>query len=273
MTVLSLFDGISCGQVALKKAGILVTSYYASEIDKYALSVTQHNHPDTIQLGSVVDLQIWQLAKIPDLVIGGSPCQGFSFAGKQLNFQDPRSKLFFEYIRILQEVREENPAVKFLLENVKMSKESENVISDMLGVEPVLINSALVSAQNRNRLYWANFPITQPADLDINLLDILDNVSEYVKIDRKNKVKKYQKKASCLTGGARGDGCHSDMDLLLLPDGSKRRYSVNECERLQGLPDNYISGLVSNTQAYKALANGWNVDTISHIFKCLKSIL
>ena len=181
MNVLSLFDGMSCGQIALERAGIKVNKYYACEIDKHAIKVTQSNYPNTIQLGSVTEVKAKDLDKI-DLVIGGSPCQGFSFAGKQLNFDDPRSKLFFEFVRLLNEAKAINPNVKFLLENVKMKKEYSTIISECLGVEPVEINSALVSAQNRKRLYWTNLcEITQPTDKGILLKDIVhENESEFV---------------------------------------------------------------------------------------------
>lgn len=169
MNVLSLFDGISCGQVALKRAGIKVGEYYASEIDKHAIAVTQKNHPNTIQLGDVTAWRTWELPKI-DLVIGGSPCQGFSFAGKQLNFDDPRSRLFFDYVDILKHLKPKY----FLLENVKMKKEYQDIISDYLGVEPIEINSNLVSAQNRRRLYWTNIPgVKLPEDKGILLKDIV----------------------------------------------------------------------------------------------------
>lgn len=173
MKVLSLFDGVSCGQIALERAGIEVDEYYACEIDPHAIKVTQHNYPNTKQMGSVVDLDVSKLPMI-NLLIGGSPCQGFSFAGKQLNFDDPRSKLFFEYVRILNDIKKTNPNVCFLLENVKMKKESQQVITEMLGVEPITINSNLVSAQNRKRLYWTNIPnITQPDDKGICLNKVL----------------------------------------------------------------------------------------------------
>ena len=174
MNVLSLFDGMSCGQQALERVGIKVDNYFASEIDKHAIRVTQNNYPNTIQLGSVINIKGEQLPQI-DILIGGSPCQGFSFAGKQLNFEDTRSKLFFEYVRILNDIREYNPDVKFLLENVKMKKEYENVISDLLKVKPIEINSNLVSAQNRKRLYWTNIEgVVQPEDKKIFLKDILE---------------------------------------------------------------------------------------------------
>jgi DNA-cytosine methyltransferase len=174
MNVLSLFDGMSCGQLALNRAGIKYDKYFASEVDKYAIAVTQHNFPDTIQLGGVLQVQAKDLPKI-DLLIGGSPCQGFSFAGKQLNFDDPRSKLFFEFVRLLKECRPKY----FMLENVKMKKEYQDVISKYLNVEPIEINSALVSAQNRKRLYWTNIPnITQPEDKGILLKDILEQQVE-----------------------------------------------------------------------------------------------
>ena len=171
--VLSLFDGMSCAQIALNRIGIKDYTYYASEIDKHAIKVTMANYPNTIQLGDVTKIKGSDLGHI-DLLVGGSPCQGFSFAGKQLNFNDPRSALFFEYVRILKELKEINPNVKFLLENVRMKKESQDVISEQLGVQPVMINSALLSAQNRVRLYWANFEITQPKDKGILLKDILE---------------------------------------------------------------------------------------------------
>jgi len=171
MNVLSLFDGMSCGQIALNRAGIKYDKYFASEIDKYAIKVTMANYPDTIQLGDATKVKADDLPKI-DLLIGGSPCQGFSFAGKQLNFDDPRSKLFFEFVRLLAETEPKY----FLLENVKMGQEYQDVISECLGVVPIEINSALVSAQNRVRLYWTNIPeIRQPIDKGILLKDVIES--------------------------------------------------------------------------------------------------
>ena len=170
MNVLSVFDGMSCGRIALERAGIKVDNYFASEIDKYAIQIAKKNYPDTKHIGSVVDVKASDLPNI-DLLIGGSPCQGFSFAGKQLNFEDERSKLFFEYVRLLEECKPKY----FLLENVKMKKEYQDVITSYLRVEPILINSSLVSAQNRERLYWTNIPnIEQPEDKGLLLRDILD---------------------------------------------------------------------------------------------------
>lgn len=174
--VLSLFDGISCGQQALERLGIKPDKYYSSEIDKYAISITQNNYPDTIQLGDVTKWREWDIdwASI-DLVMGGSPCQGFSMAGKQLAFDDPRSALFFVFVDIRNHIQKFNPEVKFLLENVRMKKDYLDVISQYIGVEPVMVNSALVSAQNRVRFYWANWEITQPEDRGILLKDILED--------------------------------------------------------------------------------------------------
>lgn len=192
MKVLSLFDGISAGQLALQRAGIAVDAYYASEVDKYAISVTQNAYPNTIQLGDVTKWREWDIpwGEI-DLVIGGSPCQGFSFAGKQLNFDDPRSALFFVFVDICHRVADDNPKMRFMLENVRMKKEYQDVISGYFGVQPIAINSSLVSAQNRYRLYWTNIPnVTQPEDRGILLRDVLEqNVdSKYnlslAKIDR-----------------------------------------------------------------------------------------
>jgi DNA (cytosine-5)-methyltransferase 3A len=169
LNVLSLFDGMSCGQIALQRAGIKAENYFASEIDKYAIQVAKHNYPNTKHIGSVVDVKGSDLPKI-DLLIGGSPCQGFSFAGKQLNFDDPRSKLFFEFVRLKNEC---NPTY-FLLENVKMKKEYQDVITQHLGVEPIEINSNLLSAQNRKRIYWTNIPgVSVPNDKGILLKDIV----------------------------------------------------------------------------------------------------
>jgi DNA-cytosine methyltransferase len=170
MNVLSLFDGMSCGQIALDRLGVRVDQYFAAEIDKYAMQVAKKNYPNTQHIGNVLDVKGEDLPKI-DLLIGGSPCQGFSFAGKQLNFDDPRSKLFFEFVRLLDETK----PTYFLLENVRMKKEYQDVISEHLGVEPIMINSALMSAQNRVRLYWTNIPgLEQPEDKGVLLKDVLE---------------------------------------------------------------------------------------------------
>lgn len=251
--VLSLFDGMSCGQLALQGLGILPTRYYSSEIDPFAVDVTQTNFPGTGQLGDVVKLRRYLCAtpgnrakvkSLPyctaltrhlieqveeilsggiDLVMGGSPCQGFSFAGKGLNFDDPRSKLFFEFVHILNAIKRVNPNVVFLLENVVMKREHQMVISRYLGVEPIRINSALVVAQNRDRLYWTNIlarpvnlfgdlqsAIPQPSDRGVVLSDILEEdvpdkyyVSEAVlnRIGRKgySSPKIEPEKTGCLT--------------------------------------------------------------------------
>ena len=191
IVVCSLFDGCSGTQIALKNLGIKVDKYFASEIDKYAIQITQKNFPNTIQLGDIKNIKGKDLPEI-DLIVAGSPCQGFSFAGKQLAFDDPRSALFFEFIRVLKEVKPKY----FLLENVRMKKEFQAVISEqvsniypectsggLFGIEPILINSALLSAQNRNRLYWTNIPgIEQPEDLGIVLRDVLETKSTECKL-------------------------------------------------------------------------------------------
>ena len=183
MKVLSLFDGMSCGQIALNKLGVSVDTYYASEIDKYAIQVAQKNFPNTIQVGDITKLDATNFKDV-DLILAGSPCQGFSFAGKQLAFDDPRSALFFEFIRLLKEIKPKY----FLLENVRMKKEFIDVISEqvskcypeiLFGIEPILINSSLLSAQSRQRLYWTNIQgVTQPEDKNIVLRDILETDGE-----------------------------------------------------------------------------------------------
>lgn len=169
MNVVSLFDGISCGQLALRKAGIPVTTYFASEVDKNAIKVTQHNFPDTIQLGDVTAIDGTMLAGA-DLLIGGSPCQGFSIAGDQLNFDDPRSALFFDFVRL----RDEIGPKYFLLENVNMKAEWRDVITQYLGVEPVRINSSDFVPALRDRWYWTNIPIERWVPLDRDWTDLAE---------------------------------------------------------------------------------------------------
>ena len=174
MNVLSLFDGMSCGQIALNRAGVKYDKYFASEVDKYAIKVAQANYPHTHQMGDVKQVQKSYFIDDPiDLLMGGSPCQGFSVAGKQLDFNDPRSKLFFEFVRLKESLKPKY----FLMENVPMKQESQDIISRYLDVKPVMINSSLFSAQNRKRLYWTNIPFdTMPtADKGIVLQDILED--------------------------------------------------------------------------------------------------
>ena len=198
MNVLSLFDGSSCGQVALERAGIRVDAYFASEIDKWAEKIALKNYPDTIHIGPVEFVSSRHLPDI-DLILAGSPCQGFSFSGKGLAFDDPRSALFFEFVRLLDECRKYNPGVKFLLENVRMKQEHQDVISKYLGVEPIAINSSLMSAQNRYRLYWCNWDIVQPDDQEILLKDILlEGVGDSVRNQGTKVMKTGIDKAHCL---------------------------------------------------------------------------
>ena len=214
MNVLSLFDGMSCGRIALERLGIPVDNYYASEIDKYAIQVSQANYPDIIQVGDVTELDTSTLPKI-DLVMGGSPCQGFSFAGKQLAFDDPRSALFFEFVRCVKELQPKY----FLLENVRMKKEYLDVISEYMGVEPIMINSALVSAQNRVRFYWTNIPgIEQPEQRGIVLRDILETqTNEQPVKDTKRNQRHYRnddEKSLCMTATMYKGAGNNGMTLV-----------------------------------------------------------
>ena len=190
MNVLSLFDGMSCGQQALNRLGIKYDNYYASELDKYAIQITQKNFPDTIQLGDVCGVVAKDLPKDIDLLLAGSPCQGFSFAGKQLAFDDPRSALFFEFVRLLRELKPKY----FLLENVRMKQEYLDVITEQVGgIEPILINSALVSPQTRWRYYWTNIPnVTQPEDKGIVLRDVLEDYTDDVYLAGEKLQKNYK---------------------------------------------------------------------------------
>jgi DNA (cytosine-5)-methyltransferase 3A len=276
--VLSLFDGMSCGQIALNKVGIQYDNYYASEIDEPAISVTQHNYPNTIQMGSITELQSSQLPKI-DLLFGGSPCQSFSNAGNGTGF-DGKSGLFYDYVRLLKECK----PTYFLLENVKMKKEWQDIISAELGVQPIKINSNLVSAQNRERLYWTNIPVVGlPDDKQIYIEDILDNqfdskywlkernaelLSKKVSIegapdicciDVYNKKFKKDRKSPTLT-------LPHHNSLRLLQDGKFRKLTPNECERLQTVPVDYTNTGIADIHRYSMLGNGWTVDVIAFIF-------
>ena len=291
--MLSLFDGMSCGRIALDQLGIPVTNYYASEIDKWAIKVSAANYPDIIQLGDVRDVKPGDLPKI-DLLIGGSPCQGFSFAGHQLNFDDPRSKLFFEYVRLLKALEPKY----FMLENVRMKKESMDIITNMLGVEPIAINSNLVSAQNRYRLYWTNIPIHgQPKDRGVVLKDIVE--SSHINRDKFHCLKTHRykggkkklvfsKEGLCRVGDAdikakdynrrvyhpdgksptltAMQGGHQEPKIINEDAVTWRKLTPLECERLQTVPDNYTNH-VSNTQRYRMLGNGWTIEVIKHIFQ------
>ena len=252
--VLSLFDGISCGQLALNRAGVEYQNYYASEINKYAIQVTQHNWPRTTQLGDITKIQSDQLLDI-DLIIGGSPCQGFSVMGKLLNFEDPRSKLFFEYVRLLNELKPKY----FLLENVKMNKMSRDIISSYLNVQPIEINSALVSGQRRKRLYWTNIPnVIQPDDKHINFDKVVwrrphSYITEYTKLSEK---------FPTITTRVAGDFKIVENDI-------KRKITPQECEILQTIPVDYTSQ-ISDNQRFMCLGNCWTIDVISHILSFIK---
>ena len=287
MKVLSLFDGISCGRVALERAGIPVEKYYASEIDKYAIQITQKNYPDTVQLGDVCKIDFTdEKFKDVDLLIGGSPCQSLSIVlAKTRQNLDGKSKLFFEYIRALETIKPK----WFLLENVaSMTKECKDVITQYMGVEPVLINSSLFSAQERKRLYWTNIPLTElPKESPLTLGDILEkNVSEKYFYDlpltdidmsktvcatMEHKNMKMHKRVynpafkcstlTCVSGG--------NQQKKVYIDGRARKLTPVEYERLQTLEDNYTKG-VSDSHRYTACGNGWTVDLIAHIFGGLK---
>lgn len=283
MNVLSLFDGMSCGQIALNKLGIKYDNYFASEIDKYAIKVTQANYPNTKQIGSVTEVKGADLPKI-DLLIGGSPCQGFSISGNKLNFDDERSKLFFEFVRLLKETKPKY----FLLENVgSMDSNVRDKISNILGCNPLHINSKLITAQHRNRYYWTNIPQSNIVQNDVKFKDILEvNVDEKYYYSEKVLSRlnleniKRAGKAGYKCKGIEVDKCspivarhYKGMQSQHYPvikevDGFRKLTPV-ECERLQTIPDNYTN-IVSDSQRFKMIGNGWTVDVISHIFKGLK---
>ena len=290
MNVLSLFDGMSCGRVALERVGIKVNNYYASEIDKYAIEVSSHNYPDIIQLGDVRNYKEWELPEI-DLLMAGSPCQDLSRIktdGKGLHGE--KSKLFFEFVKCLHKFKPKY----FLLENVLMDKESEDIITSILEVDPIEINSCYFSAQDRRRLYWTNIDFDKDfPDNPLVLKDIIENeVDEkyyyndvYYGFDATKRVvcnleRRYPNgkmkftetlarvyninhKSPTLTAVAGG---HQEKKIF--HNGRPRKLTPLEYERLQTVPEGYTS-LVSNSQRYKMLGNGWTVDVIAYIFKHL----
>lgn len=294
MRVLSLFDWMACWYEALVRAGIKIDKYYASEIDKYAIQIATKNHPDIIEIWDVCEVK-WEDYQDIDLLIWGSPCQWFSVAGKMLNFNDPRSKLFFEYVRILREVKPKY----FLLENVSMRREWIEIINRELWVEWVEINSNTVSAQSRRRIYRTNIPMVSPHKTsEKKLRDVLlDNVEDKYRLNEQQTEKiRYLKWAKAIP---RVKNWHEYIyrewaipfpDILDRPSRTiltsewsisrtthiiedniwLRKLSPVECERLQTLEDNYTAG-VSDSQRYKMLGNGWTVDVIAHIFRSIPS--
>ena len=282
INVLSLFDGMSCGQIALNKLGVKYDNYYASEIDKFAIGITKKNYPNTIHLGDVRDVKGSDLPKI-DLLFGGSPCQSFSNAGNGKGFEGS-SGIFWEYVRVLREVKPKY----FMLENVKMKKEWQDIITKELGVEPIAINSSLLSGQNRPRLYWTNIPgVEIPEDKGIVLKDILedDNLVDkqhlmtpkamaYMDGLRNGKQRwQYHKnpldgKAACIVASFYKLSGLGVLDYRTMGKPCRRLTPV-ECVRLQTVPDNYTES-ASRTQRYKMIGNGWTVDVIAHIFSYMK---
>lgn len=295
MNVLSLFDGISCGRIALERAGIKVDKYFASEIKDIAIRVTQHNYPDTIQIGDITRVDASALPKI-DLLIGGSPCQNFSSANltSRDGLEGDKSSLFYHYLRLLREVKPKY----FLLENVKMSKDQEAIISELLGVKPILINSNLVSAQSRPRLYWTNIPnVIPPADKGIMLNDILDDGYSPLPKSRCLLVSDSRPLRTCVKMHHRSymysfntpiylskehyEKCveHYNKHYKGLPakeivctsniyDGI-RYPNQRERERLQTMPEGYTS-ILTEKQAADVLGDGWTVDVLAHIFSFIR---
>lgn len=310
MNILSLFDGISCGKVAAEDAGIKIEKYFSCEIEQTAIEISKSNHPEIVRLGDINKWEEWELPRI-DLVLGGSPCQGFSRNGKGLNFEDDRSSLFFKYVEVLEHIRKQNPNVKFLLENVAMKKDWLNTIDEFMEVKHKEINSKLLSAQNRQRMYWSNINFDIPEDSGINLEDILEKVdtSNFIyqggilfdpciseaersivsNVNGEIRIKQATKAGYAIAKN--GDGINLSFptsktrrgrvidkksptldcqcNVCVLIDGTIRHFTRTELERLQTLPDGYTTG-ASDNAAKKAIGNGWNIKTISHILKGLK---
>ena len=264
MKVLSLFDGISCGKVALENIGI-ANQYYASEIDAHAIQVSNHNYSDIIQLGNVNGINKTLFSDSIDLLIGGSPCQGFSPAGFKKGLGDDRSILVFEYLRLLNEL---NPKY-FLLENTRMPQDCKNLISRELGVSPILINSSLVCAQNRPRLYWTNIPFEEHELLKDDEVFLEDIVGPYEGIyvrargNNKGGTFPYKGKAPCITSSS----WHHNFFITLL-DGEKRSFTPEEAEILQTIPPGYTS-IIKKTKRFSLIGNAWTVKVIERLFQGL----
>lgn len=295
LKVLSLFDGISCGRVALERAGFEIDTYYASEIDSYAMQITNKNYPDTIQLGDITKITEQQLDELGeiDIIIGGSPCQDLSNykydRGEVSGLNGEKSGLFYDYIRILKHIKPKY----FLLENVaSMEDKWKNLMSEIIGVEPIMINSALVCAAERKRLYWTNIPnVVQPDDKGIALKDIVIDsnlVPEkywYTKYPLTIHEGDVKVKATIHLNGHRQskevynlnhkcntllcDGNGGNLVKKILQDDKCRKLMPIEYERLQTLPDNYTD-CVSDSRRYTAIGNGWTVDVIAHILSFIK---
>ena len=288
MNVLSLFDGISCGQLALEKAGVKVDNYYSSEIDEFCIKVTKKNYPNTIFLGDIRNYQEWDLPKI-DLVIGGSPCQSFSVMGNRKGFDDEKGKLFFYFVDCLKKFQ----PTYFLFENVYMLNYIREIISEKLNTYPVLIDSQLFVAQQRKRLYWTNFKIDlnkikkkhlDSKDLREENIDdefylkgkYLDRIKKYgnyegekLNKDGFNKCMINLKILYCLTAGA----YVGRYGNYIKDEKGFRRLTPIEYERAQGIPDNYTfikdeRGLVN--KRYKAIGNGWTIPVIAFILSFAK---
>jgi DNA (cytosine-5)-methyltransferase 3A len=299
MKVLSLFDGISCGMEALKRAGIKVDKYYASEIDKFAETVSKYHYPNIVRLGDINDWKNWDIKENIDILFAGFPCQSFSLAGKQLNFNDPRGQLFFKALEVLKHYKPKY----FLFENVRMKKEYQDRISELLGVEPILINSSLVSAQNRQRLYWTNITeIKHPKNKCIVLNNIKSNkknidnnliipIKYKPTFNKKTSINKNKpirlggyceqgqgQRIYCMSGksvclSALGGGWGAKTGLYLDDSNIVRKPTKEELCRLQTLPDNYFDDLnLSYNQIAKAIGNGWTIDVITHILSHMKEV-
>lgn len=261
LCVISLFDGVACGRLALCNLGIPVVSYKASEIDPNAIKVAKSNFPEIDHIGDVTKVHIAEGEC--DLLMAGSPCQGFSFAGKKLSFEDPRSKLFFEFVRVWKECKPKF----FFLENNKMKKEHEAIITEIMGVFPVKIDASLVSSQHRERLFWTNIPNAGvPRDAGKMLKDIVgdyDGIWVYPRGFNKGGVRSYKGKCPTITVSS------WEHNFFLVKNGEKVAFTPEQAEQIQGLPIGYTA-MVSKSQRFKRIGNGWSIPVIEHLFSGLK---
>lgn len=280
INVLSLFDGISCGAVALERAGIPVDNYYASEIDKFATSVSNYNYPNIYRLGGVLNWRNWIkcLPKI-DLLLAGFPCQSWSCIGKQKGIRDKRGQLVFTLIDILNELKKSNENFRYLFETTNTKKSDRAFLDYILGTS-FKTNSKVFTPCSRNRLYWFNWSVSQPENKSISVREFINN-SEYIAGtvgNSDNRVFRQTEVLGALTKSYHSGLCGSGRPMLIKPHciGKKmsemvkgedyKKLTVAECERLQVNPEGYTK-VVSDCQKYKALGNGWQVDTIAHILK------
>ena len=279
--ILSVFDGIGVGQLVLDELKIDYENYFCSEIDKYCIKLTKEKFKKRKFLGDIKFVTAINLPKI-DLLIGGAPCQGFSSAGLGLNFEDERSKLFFEFYRLLKELKSINPDIIFFLENVPMKKEHEEIISDFLGVKPIVLEASNFVPQKRKRVFWTNIEIKKSLEkIEYNINDFIDGegfaTNARLELNPRRIFFKKTNLFGTITSSYYKGISGSSRPAISKKEGylnedkkAHRSLTVNEIEKIMGLPKDYTENF-SKTQRIKMLGNSWEKNTIKYFFQNLCS--